>query len=163
VNIKRNLAMSSQIVKPSGVIVHFPERCTGCGVCELACALYHENSCSPGLSRIHLINDSFAGNHKIEVCVQCSSPGCYYICPVNAIEIHSETGARYINEEKCIGCGKCTEACPLMPEKQIIRFKKVGKKRIFFKCDLCKDRIEGPACVELCPAYALDYLKAGER
>lgn len=155
--------MNSQLVKQSGVIKYFPERCTGCGVCELACALYHEGGCNPGLSRIHLINDSFTGSHRVEVCVQCFSPSCYYICPVNAVEIDPETGARYINEEKCVGCGKCVEACPLMPEKQIIRFKKVDDRKIFFKCDLCKDRVEGPICVELCPASALTYLRRGEK
>jgi Fe-S-cluster-containing hydrogenase component 2 len=79
------------------------------------------------------------------------------------MNIDSRTGARYIDNEKCIGCGRCVAVCPLMPEKQVIRFKSEKEKKLFFKCDLCKDRVEGPICVQNCPALALVYSKAGDK
>jgi Fe-S-cluster-containing hydrogenase component 2 len=50
-----------------------------------------------------------------------------------------------------------------MPERQVIGFKTVERKRIYFKCDLCHDRPEGPVCVQICPGEALAYVPAGER
>ena len=45
----------------------------------------------------------------------------------------------------------------------MIGFKKVGKRRKYFKCDLCYDRPEGPVCVQICPGEALKLVPAEER
>jgi Fe-S-cluster-containing hydrogenase component 2 len=55
------------------------------------------------------------------------------------------------------------DACPLTPEMPVISFKKVGRKRVYFKCDLCCDRAEGPVCVEICPGNALKFVPAEDR
>jgi len=119
----------------SGVIVVNKDLCSGCGICELACSLYHEGQCNPSLSRID----------------------------VEKIFLSPKTGARYIDEDDCVGCGKCAEACPLMPKSEIIRYKTYEKKKIYFKCDLCKDREEGPVCVEMCPRNALSFVPMENR
>lgn len=41
-------------------------------------------------------------------CVLCLM--CYYQCPKKAITIEENVSAR-INEEICIGCGKCYDNC----------------------------------------------------
>jgi Fe-S-cluster-containing hydrogenase component 2 len=74
------------------------------------------------------------------------------------MSIDEATGARYIDSEKCKGCGACVRACPLTPERNVIKSKKVGDKRIYFKCDLCRDREEGPVCAEICPGKALTFV-----
>jgi len=142
--------------------------CLECRECEMACSLYHEGECNPNLSRIHLdFNDFVSGYPTLEICKQCDWPACYYACTSlykePAMYIDPKTGARVIDEAKCIGCGTCASACPLMPEKRIISYKEVDGGKVFFKCDLCKDRAGGPVCVEACPSGALRFVLASER
>jgi carbon-monoxide dehydrogenase iron sulfur subunit len=155
-------------VARSGVIVADRELCLTCRECEVACSLYHEGECNPNLSRIGIEFDDFVpGLPDIVVCKQCDWPACYYACAARwddaAISIDAATGARYIDPEKCRGCADCVRACPLMPESPVIGVKKVGRKRIYLKCDLCYDRPEGPLCVEICPGEALKFVPAEER
>lgn len=54
---------------------------------------------------------------KIKPCsMECTTPGsktaCQGACPFEAINIDEENHTTYINNERCIGCGFCIEACP---------------------------------------------------
>lgn len=152
----------------SGVIEEDESLCLTCRECEVACSLYHEGECNPSLSRIRIWFDDFVpGLPSIVVCKQCDWPACYYACASRwdepAISIDEATGTRYIDPEKCQGCGACMRACPLTPERSVINSKKVGHRRIYFKCDLCYHRAEGPVCVEICPSKALRFVPAEER
>ena len=150
-----------QEVLISGVIVHNPEKCVGCGVCGLMCSLYHEGEQGPALSRSEVVRDPFNYDFTFNVCQQCRSPSCYFACPLKdtALCIDEVTGVRYINKNECDGCGKCIEACPFDP----VRVKMHPEKNIAFNCDLCKDRDEGPICVEYCTMNALTYVTKDER
>lgn len=152
----------------SGVIKVEPDLCLTCRECEVACSLYHEGECNPSLSRIRVeYNDFVPGPPVIIVCKQCDWPACYYACLARwgepAIAVDEATGARYIMPDKCRGCGSCLRACPLTPERSVIGWKNVGGKRIYLKCDLCRGRAEGPACVQICPSQALTFVSAEER
>ncbi len=76
-----------------------------------------------------------------------------------ALCIDEEMGARYINEDKCTGCGMCIDACSFSPS----RIELGTKKKFAFKCDLCKGREEGPICVEYCPTEALRFVPKNVR
>jgi carbon-monoxide dehydrogenase iron sulfur subunit len=95
------------------------------------------------------------------MCRQCSSPGCYFACPLKdkAICIDGTTGTTYIDEDECTGCGICIDACPFDPP----RIKINAEKNIAFKCDLCKGRESGPICVEYCPFQALKFVSKDKR
>ena len=152
----------------SGVIQVDESRCLACRECEVACSLYHEDECNPHLSRIRVEFDDFVpGLPRIVVCKQCDWPACAFACAARwdepAISIDETTGARTIDPGLCRGCGDCLHACPLTPERSVIGFKQVGRKRIYVKCDLCCDRPEGPVCVQICPGEALTYVTAKER
>jgi Fe-S-cluster-containing hydrogenase component 2 len=152
----------------SGAIKADVDLCLTCRECEVACSLYHEDECNPSLSRIRILFDDFVpGAPSILVCKQCEWPACVYACASRwdepAMSIDKTTGARYVDAQKCQGCGACMRACPLTPERQVIALKKVGRKQVYFKCDLCFDRSEGPVCVEICPGDALTFVSTQER
>ena len=145
----------------SGLIVHNPQVCTGCGLCDLMCSLYHEGEQGQALSRGELVGDRLAAEFTFNVCRQCPSPSCYDACPLKdkALCIDEATGVKYINAEECDGCGECIEACPFDPPG----IKLHPEKNVAFMCDLCRDRAEGPICVEYCNFDALTYVKKEEK
>jgi Fe-S-cluster-containing hydrogenase component 2 len=145
----------------SGVIAFDPELCTGCGTCELMCALLHAGVGGPALARVRLDRDPFNGEFRLHSCRQCLAPGCYVACPLpdDALCICAETGARYIDEEECTGCELCIDACPFEPSH--VRFDE--DMGVAFKCDLCRGRAAGPICVEYCPVGALRHVPSSER
>jgi len=69
------------------------------------------------------------------------------------MSIDEGTGSVTIDEEKCVGCGSCAEACPFNSEGVIKPSVIAGK---FIKCDLCGG---DPQCVEICPTGALRYVQ----
>jgi Fe-S-cluster-containing hydrogenase component 2 len=145
-------------VPKSGKIIHNPELCRGCRICELACSAYHDGACGSHLSRIHVIPDDLALEFPALVCYQCQYPSCYYACPKRdkSLCIDEETGARYINQDECMHCGNCARACPF--STSLIWVREEDDKKIYYKCDLCRGREGGPICVEVCPRNALTYV-----
>jgi Fe-S-cluster-containing hydrogenase component 2 len=143
------------------VIVHDPGVCAGCGVCEVMCSLYHEGVLGPARARLHIVRHPFTAEHDQNMCRQCSSPSCYFACPLKdeAICIDGTTGATYIVEAECIGCGACVDACPFDPP----RIKIDTEKNVACKCDLCRGREGGPICIEYCPFQALKLVSKDER
>lgn len=146
----------NNIPKAIGHIVQFPAEataCSSCGTCEVVCATVHEGAASPSLRRIWLDRYPFEARYIALTCQQCDSPECYFACPLKdeALCIDSTTGARYIDEDNCTGCRSCIDACPFDPPR--INFD--DDRNIAIKCDLCKDRANGPACVEFCTTKCL--------
>jgi Fe-S-cluster-containing hydrogenase component 2 len=146
-----------EIPKAMGHIVQVSideSACAGCGTCELVCSLVHEGAVGPSLRRLWLDRDPIGLVHHIVSCQQCDYPECYFACPLKdeAFCIDEATGVRYINTDKCTGCDQqCIKACPFDPPR--INFD--PERNVAVKCDLCKDREGGPACIEFCQAQAL--------
>ena len=153
-----------RVVKAQGHIeqVSFEESaCTGCGTCELVCATIHGGSVGPSLRRIWLSRDPIGLIHNVLSCQQCDYPACYYVCPRKdeALYIDSKNGARCINPDKCEpGCNLCAEACLF----DAPRINYDAERNAYLICDLCKDRTEGPACVEYCPVECLRLKKKND-
>jgi len=69
------------------------------------------------------------------VCRACQDPSCMYVCPVDALE-KRERGGVVFHKERCIGCGKCAEACPL---SAIEMDEEEAKPLICLYCGYCKN------------------------
>jgi len=149
-------------IPKSGYISWNPDECAACSRCLMTCAAVHEGGVAPQLSAIKWSEGNFFYGFQFRkpiFCQQCSYPECYFACPFDAIEIDSATGARYINKEKCTGCGICVEACPFEEPRINLNV----ENNVAIKCDLCKDRPEGPACIEVCNREALTLVPAEGR
>ncbi|MEA3407314.1 MAG: 4Fe-4S dicluster domain-containing protein [Chloroflexota bacterium] len=99
------------------------------------------------MARINIHFDEFKETDPISatICSQCEEAPCIEACPLDAMSRDARTGAVIIDEELCVGCMQCRDACPWdIPKRH-------PHKRLAIKCDLCNEREEGPLCVEVCP------------
>lgn len=136
---------------PSSVVKVKKDLCIGCRTCEMFCSIGHEGVSSHTLARIRVFKDPFNAAYVPEVCKQCQSPVCLFVCPVEgAFIVDNDTGARIIVQDLCNQCGKCADACPW----GLIWYDQ--RKDVYLKCDLCGG---DPRCVDFCPTSTLIYNK----
>ncbi|MGI6033179.1 MAG: 4Fe-4S dicluster domain-containing protein [Coriobacteriales bacterium] len=131
--------------------------CAGCNSCEAVCSLTHDGINGPTRNRLFVKRgDTLDMTCEILTCQQCDDHPCYEACPKkDSAFCIDENGISYINEENCIGCGLCVKACRFEVPRINMARDKVRKKWRAKKCDLCRTRPEGPACVQYCPVRCL--------
>ena len=156
---------------PKGLIVGDPSLCVDCQRCEMACTEFNDGKNDPVLARIRIGRNIWYGPGNPgarplqgvwgdstvyqDTCRQCAHPvPCANACPQGAIRVDPKTGARYVDEDKCIGCGLCQKACPW----DMMSFDREKQKAS--KCFLCDGE---PKCVKACPAAALTYMPWKDR
>ena len=163
------LAIPNTIPDSEGFLVVDLKKCQGCGTCMMACALAHSGVASYSLSRIQILQDSFADwpdDVFMAICRQCEDAPCVSVCPVRPIranKANSKQGnIRMIDQDLCIGCKLCLTRCPYTPSR--IQWNAELKKSQ--KCDLCVDtpylaEKGGPGntqvCVKVCPVNAIAF------
>ncbi len=128
-----------------------PQKCTGCLQCEMACSYEKTGVINPAKSRIKIFNFEAEGRKVPYTCTQCAEAWCLQACPVEAIKLDKNTGAKVVLEDTCVGCKVCTIACPFGTVNYMAD---VGKVQ---KCDLCAG---DPACAKACPTGAITYIDA---
>ena len=88
-----------------------PEKCSGCKMCELACAIKHFGVNNPKKSAVRVL---ITYPHPVVrmpiVCSQCKKPPCESACPVGALS--RSDGVVKLDEQLCISCFRCIDACP---------------------------------------------------
>lgn len=146
-------------------------KCIGCRGCQVACkqwndleAITTEQSGTyenpPQLTASTWIKVEFRERpnewlFRAHTCMHCTDAGCEQVCPTGAISHRGEVV--YIDQDWCVGCGYCVQACPFqVPHKDEVS----GTAR---KCIFCIDRItngQQPVCAKTCPPNAIQF---GER
>ncbi|BDH46746.1 oxidoreductase FeS-binding subunit [Salmonella enterica subsp. enterica serovar Choleraesuis] len=135
------------------------QHCIGCHACEVACVMAHNGeqhalTTEEFLPRIQVISDGHRANAT--TCRHCEDAPCVTSCPTNAL-IHSD-GSVQLKAELCIGCKSCVVACPfgsISVQRSPQSLEGAWVPATAHKCDLCREREDGPACVGNCPTGAL--------
>ena len=153
-NIKhqKGLVKRCNPLKPKRKFVSVdPSKCTGCGICELACS-QEKNEGSPLRSRIRVVRMTPMFNFALS-CRACKDAKCVKACPEKAIQQAENTGLLMIDEKKCKGCDWCVQAC----EYGGITIQ--SDTGVATACDLCNNT---PQCIEFCPEEALELVDSDE-
>jgi len=122
-----------------------PELCSGCRLCELACAAEHFKVNNPKKSAVRVITTY---PHPVVrmpiICSQCKVPMCAEACPVGAL--HRIDGVVQLDKDTCISCMKCVDACPF---GAMFAHEDIDHP---IKCNVCEG---DPKCVTACPKAAI--------
>lgn len=132
--------------------------CVGCNACQEACK--KENNLAEGEEKklspsAYTALEEHDGVFVRRMCQHCEEPTCASVCPVGAFTKTPEGPVLY-DENKCIGCRYCMQACPF----QVPRYEWSSTYPRVQKCIFCHGRItQGlqPACAEACPTGATKF------
>ncbi len=156
-----------------GVLVD-TTRCIGCRMCEYACAsandlpepeadvdLGEERETTPTQWSVVRRYQTDEGPVTVKrQCMHCLQPACASACLTMAMNKKS-SGAIAWDGDKCMGCRYCMISCPF----DVPKFEYHSANPRIGKCVMCWERVEEgkvPACVENCPAQALQFGKRNE-
>ena len=123
--------------------------CMGCHACEVACKQEHGLGVGPRLVRVLEKSPDYVPVY----CHHCSKAPCKEACPAEAIS-RNEQGIVLIDNDLCIGCRECLDACPF----GAMQFE--DHLEIAVKCDLCVQRLaenKPPACMSVCPTACIRF------
>ena len=130
--------------------------CVGCHCCEVACNEQNNNSADVKWRRVGEMEGGVFPNvsqlFNSMSCNHCIDPACLNGCPTESY-IKLDNGIVFHEDDICIGCGYCTWNCPY--EVPVMNH----DRGIVTKCHMCVDKLEAletPACVQACPAGAIE-------
>ncbi len=145
-------------------------RCIGCRSCQAACKKINGLPPDEGiptsvlsattLSVVQFRNVSALPDKPFVkpvkwACMHCENPACVGACPVGALTKRDDGTVAY-DENICIGCRYCMTACPF----GIPKYNWDSANPKINKCAQSCTAVKGlgqPACVQACPAQALQY------
>lgn len=136
------------------------QQCLGCHACEVACVMAHNDErhvLTPQRYQPRITVIKHQRQRSAVTCHHCEDAPCARSCPNGAIA-HINDSVQ-VNAQKCIGCKSCVVACPFGTMQMVLTPVAPNQfKASAHKCDLCQGREQGPACVENCPADALQLV-----
>ena len=130
-------------------------KCIGCHACTTACKSEHDVPVGVNRTYVKQVEKGvFPDTRRIFSvmrCNHCTDAPCVTICPVEALYTR-EDGIVDFDNNRCIGCKSCMQACPydalyIDPDTHTAA-----------KCNYCAHRVDvgrEPACVTVCPEHAI--------
>lgn len=130
-------------------------KCIGCHACTTACKSEHDVAVGVNRTYVKQVEKGEFPNTRrifsVMRCNHCTDAPCVEICPVEALYTR-EDGIVDFDNNRCIGCKSCMQACPydalyIDPNTNTAA-----------KCNYCAHRVEvgrEPACVSVCPEHAI--------
>ena len=138
-------------IKKYGFVIDV-SRCIDCRACLVACSV--ENNVPMDHTRIWVhdlgVQGEFPNLTQTFVpynCMHCDEPPCIEVCASGATYKDETNGLVLVDQEACIGCGYCVEACPYSARYLD------PKRGVVDKCNGCIQRVQAgdqPACVATC-------------
>jgi Fe-S-cluster-containing dehydrogenase component/formate-dependent nitrite reductase membrane component NrfD len=129
--------------------------CIGCHACTVACKTEHEVPVGQFRTWVKYVDSGEFPNTSRDFgvmrCNHCTDAPCVKICPTKALYTRKD-GIVDFDNERCIGCKSCMQACPY----DAIYIDK--NTNTAAKCNFRAHRIdEGyePACVVVCPTHSI--------
>lgn len=140
------------------------DRCWGCRSCLTACKREHGHAPDApdaiDVARLEGTDeqDRIQCDFLPLMCLHCDHPACVAACPTGAIK-KADNGHVLLDEDLCVGCGKCEKVCPY----GAVAVDAARRKAL--KCDLCRERCARgliPSCVQHCMGHALSLVSQEE-
>jgi formate dehydrogenase iron-sulfur subunit len=161
-------------------------KCVACRSCQIACKQWWKLPAVPSVNRGTHENPADLTAHTWnriafremesdrkekwlftrKACNHCSQAVCVWVCPTFA-RGYNTLGTVTIDQDRCIGCGRCGEYCPFgvprLGPHDVSRKITVGlftPRLVSYSCAFCKDRLENggiPACAKACPTQAIQF------
>ena len=175
------ISLSGVLLQPAGhtfvstsrghevAILYDASKCIGCHACEKACKACNNLPSEPEppseLSAItwNLIKkragvDPANWPFFNSQCMHCTDAACVMVCPTGAL-YKDKKGFVALDEEKCNGCGYCTQFCPYgashLKDVNVITGEAKAGKCIFCCENQPQEGVGRVACVEACRTGAL--------
>ncbi|MDH4224314.1 MAG: polysulfide reductase NrfD [Deltaproteobacteria bacterium] len=130
-------------------------KCIGCHACTVACKSEHDVAVGVNRTWVKYIEKGEYPNTRrifsVTRCNHCDNAPCVAICPVAALYTRKD-GIVDFDNQRCIGCKSCMQACPY--DALYID----PKTETAAKCNYCAHRVDTgmePACVVVCPEQAI--------
>ncbi len=150
--------MTMSTKKRFGFVIDI-SRCIDCRACLVACSA--ENNVGMQYTRIWVRDLGLKGKYPALQrtfvpynCMHCDNPPCTQVCVSGATYKDGDTGLVLVDQEACIGCGFCVDACPY-------NARYLDRERgVVDKCTGCVQRLElgqQPACVATCVGSARKF------
>ncbi len=130
-------------------------KCIGCHACTVACKSEHDVPVGVNRTYVKQVEKGTFPDSKrlfsVMRCNHCTDAPCVSICPTEAL-FTREDGIVDFDNDRCIGCKSCMQACPydalyIDPQTNTAA-----------KCNYCAHRVDvglEPACVIVCPEHAI--------